>query len=55
MPLLVLSCSNSLFSSEESLEIQNIAMKRFALLLPSNPFQNRISLGLDLRFISLCL
>lgn len=40
MPPLVLSCSNSLFSSKESLEIQNIAMKHFALLLPSNPFQN---------------
>lgn len=31
--------------SEQSLEIPNIAMKHFALLLSSNPFQNKISLG----------
>lgn len=31
--------------SEQSLEIPNIAMKHFALFLSSNPFQNKISLG----------
>lgn len=49
------SAAAALFSSEESLEIQNRAMKRFPLLLPSNPFRNTISLGLDLRLISLSL
>lgn len=33
------------FPSEQSLEIPNIAMKHFALFLSSNPFQNKISLG----------
>lgn len=40
----VLSC-RAPSPSEQSLEIPNIAMKHFALFLSSNPFQNKISLG----------
>lgn len=39
------SAAATRFPSEQSLQIPNIAMKHFALFLSSNPFQNKISLG----------
>lgn len=39
------SAAATQFPSEQSLQIPNIAMKHFTLFLSSNPFQNKISLG----------